>query len=232
MGAFFYFAGMKKAYFTEDFLQFFIDLAPNNNKDWFDLNRKRYLESVKKPFEVFVGDLIEELKKNKEVNDDLRPSDCIFRINRDIRFSKDKTPYKLNVSASITKGGKKTMDQPGLYIELGPEYLGIYTGVYMPDKNQLLNIRNFIAGHLKAFDKIVNDKAFVKTFGNIQGEKSKILPSELKAAAEKQSLIYNKQFYVMHRTEPDVILDKNLLDYCIKNYKNAGQLNEFLFKAL
>jgi uncharacterized protein (TIGR02453 family) len=232
MGAFFYFAGMKNACFTDDFLQFFMDLAPNNNKDWFDLNRKRYLESVKKPFEDFVAELIAELKKSKEVNEDLRPSDCIFRINRDIRFSKDKTPYKLNVSASITKGGKKNMDYPGLYIELGPEYLGIYTGLYMPDKNQLLNIRNYIAKHLKPFDNIIKEKAFVNTYGGIQGEKSKILPSELKTAAEKQSLIYNKQFYVMHRAEPEIILDKQLLSYCLKQYRNASKLNDFIFKAL
>ena len=88
-------------YFSSDYLEFFKELAPNNNKDWFDKNRKRYIDSVKEPFKKFVTDLIQEISK---VDDEVQieAKDAIFRINRDIRFSKDKTPYKLNNSAIIS----------------------------------------------------------------------------------------------------------------------------------
>ena len=88
-------------HFTPDFLNFFMELAPNNNKDWFDNNRDRYKKSVKEPFENFVEKLIKEMKKSEEIMDG-RPSDFIFRINKDIRFSKDKSPYKLPRKATST----------------------------------------------------------------------------------------------------------------------------------
>src|SRR5690606_4197407 len=94
------------AYFTSDFIEFFKELAANNNKEWFDENRERYQKNVKIPFEKFVAALMAELKKDDpELTGD--PKKAIFRINRDIRFAKDKTPYKLNRSAAISKYGKK-----------------------------------------------------------------------------------------------------------------------------
>ena len=84
------------------------------------------------------------------------------------------------MSALIVKGGRKQMHDPGLYIEVGPEFLNIYTGFYMPEKDQLLKIREKIASDPKTFDKIINAKAFKESFGEVRGEKSKILPKELK----------------------------------------------------
>ena len=94
------------AYFDTDYLEFFKELAGNNHKEWFDIHRKRYEQSVKIPMQVFVKDLILALKRiDKEIQ--IEPKDAIFRINRDIRFSKDKSPYKLQSSAIISKYGKK-----------------------------------------------------------------------------------------------------------------------------
>ena len=131
-------------YFTKKFTQFFIDLAPNNNKEWFDVNRKRYEIDVKKPFEIFISDLLE---RAKEVDTTIMISykEAIFRINKDVRFSKDKEPYKLNRSAIISSVGTKDKSIPGLYLEITPEEVGIYGGLYMPDKNQLHRVREEIA---------------------------------------------------------------------------------------
>ena len=119
-------------YFSSDYLQFFKDLAPNNNKEWFDINRKRYEEVVREPFKVFITDLIDELSKDdSEIQ--ITQKEAIFRINRDVRFAKDKTPYKMSNSAIISKGGRKDKSYPGVYIELGPEKLGVYGGVFGPD---------------------------------------------------------------------------------------------------
>jgi hypothetical protein len=108
--------------FTTDFNAFFMDLAKNNNKEWFDANRKRYESSVKKPFHAFVGEAIQRIGKlDRTVA--IEPKEAIFRINRDIRFSKDKTPYKLSCSAIISPAGRKDHAVPGLY-RLYVEYCG------------------------------------------------------------------------------------------------------------
>ena len=93
--------------FTKDYLDFFIELAGNNNKDWFDINRKRYEQSVKKPFYAFVQRLIDHFALSYPAFKELTASECVFRINRDIRFSKDKSPYKMMCSAVIAPNGKK-----------------------------------------------------------------------------------------------------------------------------
>lgn len=220
-------------YFTPAFSQFFKDLASNNNREWFEANKSKFQSDVKKPFEVFVADLIESMKKKKyDLNDDLSVSDCVFRIYRDVRFSKDKTPYKVNVSALITKGGKKHMDTPGLYIELNANGGNIYTGVYQPDKEQLISIRELIASDGKSLDKIIQNKKFVDTYAEVQGEKAKKLSPELKEAAEKFPLIYNKQYYLRHSFPAKLLSSDDLLKYCLDTFAVAGPFNQYLFKAL
>jgi uncharacterized protein (TIGR02453 family) len=218
-------------YFSKAYLEFFMDLAANNNKEWFDKNRQRYTKDVKQPFENFTEALIEKLKPIDDLGD-MKTSECIFRINKDIRFSKDKTPYKTQMSAAISKGGKKDMVTPGLYVELGPEHLAIYTGMYMPDKDILLKVRTKIASNLKKFDSIISDAEFKKTFGKVQGDRSKILPPELKEKAKEQELIFNKQFYLTHSHDPEIILQDKLIPHILKSYKAASAFNSFLMSAI
>ena len=156
------------AYFTPDFLQFFKELAANNNKDWFNENKKRYEREVKKAFELFITDMISRLAKDDKAIQ-IQAKDAIFRIYRDIRFSKDKTPYKIQASAIITPGGRKDMLTPGLYIELTPEHARAYSGVYMPDKESLYRIRTYISTHGDELRKLLRDKDFVNRFGEIRG---------------------------------------------------------------
>ena len=163
---------------------------------------------------------------------DGRPSDFIFRINKDIRFSKDKSPYKLQMSAAISKGGKKDMVNIGVYFELGPEHLGVYTGVYMPDKEQIDRIRRHIAKNGKRLETILNEKHFKATFGKVKGEKAKLLPPDLKLVATQQPLIFNKQFYLQHTAEPEIIVEKDVLKYIAENYKHAKAFNEFIKEVL
>ncbi len=218
-------------HFNKGFLEFFIELAANNNKEWFDRNKPRYVKDVKQPFEAFTTDLIERMKKVDDIGNP-KASECIFRINKDIRFSKDKTPYKTQMSAAVSKGGKKDMVTPGLYVELGPEHLGIYTGMYMPEKDLLNSVRSRIASNMKKFEGIITASDFKKTYGDVKGEKSKILPPELKEKAKVQPVIFNKQFYLMHTHDPEIILSDKLLDYIMKCYKVAEPFNTFLKSAI
>jgi uncharacterized protein (TIGR02453 family) len=220
-----------KAHISEEFFSFFKKLAANNNKDWFDSNKKWYESAVKQPFENLVAELLSEMAKLDKSYANVQPKDCIFRINRDVRFSADKRPYKLNRSALISSGGKKDMHSKGFYLELGPEECGIYAGVYMAEKPHLNAIRSLIAANGKAFRDIISDKNFVSNFGEIQGEAQKRLDPEFKAAAEKEPLIFNKQFYVKHVfSEKEATSDK-LVSHLIKVAKASEPLQNFLEKA-
>ncbi len=215
------------AWFTDDFNRFFKELAKNNNKDWFDANRKRYEKTVKEPFSGFVLEMIKRIHAvDKAVH--IEPKDAIFRINRDIRFSKDKTPYKLNSSAIISSSGRKDHGTPGIYFELGPEHVAIYGGRYQPEPEDLRMIREHIAGNLKKFKTLREDKTFVKLFGTIQGERNKVLPAELRAAAEKEPLLYNKQFYWTSQHPAKLVTDPTLADVLMEHYQAMRPLNAFL----
>lgn len=216
-------------YFTEDYLEFFKELAANNHKEWFDLNRGRYEQHVKQPMERFVSDLIREIYKGeKAIN--LRPSDCIFRINRDIRFAKDKSPYKLQRSALISREGKKLNSAGGFYVELGPEMLAMGGGAYQPDKEMLLEIREALAEKPKAFMKLVNEKNFAKLWGELQGERNKVLPKEFKEVAQDCPYIANKQLYYWAELDPSIITSDKLMKTVMKYYEAATPLRKFFEK--
>lgn len=219
------------AWFTADFNQFFKDLARNNNKEWFDANRKRYEASVKKPFEAFTAAVIDQVAKHDKAVA-ITPKEAIFRINKDIRFSKDKTPYKLNTSAIVSPAGRKDHVSPGIYYELGPESVKIYGGVYMPDKEQLERIRLAIMNDTKGFRKVISTPAFSKLFGAVQGEANKVLPAEFKEAAKKEPLIANKQFYVAAELRASLVTDAKLMEVFMEHYKALLPYNNWLAKAL
>lgn len=218
---------MQKTYFNDGFRHFFMDLAAHNNKNWFDANKARYITDVKAPFEAFVEHLIGKLRDREKLGD-LRAADCIFRINKDVRFSKDKTPYKLMATALIARGGRKNMKEAGLYIELGPEFVHVYTGFYMPEKEQLLALRKTVAAHPGKLDKILAAGDFKRYFGEVKGEKSKILPAELKAMAGAHPLVFNKQFYLQHSTDAAIITTPDFADYVLNVYKAASEFNAFM----
>ena len=219
------------AYFTQAYHSFFKELAANNHRDWFHANKKRYEADVKKPFDRFVGEVIEALKAEGEAIE-IQPKDAIFRINRDIRFSKDKSPYKLNRSAIISKYGRKDKSYPGLYMDFGPEKLWIGGGAYFLDKEQLYDVRDHMLKHPKKFKNAIGDKDFIDTYGEIQGEKNKIVPKEFKAISEDLPEIMNKQFYFMSEHAPSDLLKDDLLDKVMQCWKASRKMDRFLQEAL
>ena len=219
-------------YFEKDFLNFFKELAANNNKDWFDENRKRYETVVREPFKVFVADVIAEIHKI-DPSISIEPKDAIFRINRDIRFSKDKTPYKLHVGAVVSQFGKKDKTNPGIYFELGPEHLGIFAGAWGPDKIQLEKIRRHIGANLSKFKKLTTSPSFLEYFPDgIKGDKNKRLPKDILEIAQKQELVFNKQFYYQAFLNPSEIIKANLLDTIIEHYNRVVPLNDFFREGM
>lgn len=218
-------------HFSPDFAQFFKDLAAHNDRDWFHANKKRYELSVKKPFEAFVQELIDLLRTvDKEV--DIAPKDAIFRIHRDTRFSADKTPYKLNASAIISAGGKADHLRPGMYVELGPEKLAVYGGIYMPDKDQLAAIRSHIAAHMRKFDALLDHTDFKRVYGTVHGERNKVLPKELKDAATRQPLLFNKSFYFYAHLPAEDLARPDLARTMFDMHLAGRPMADFLYQPL
>ena len=222
---------MQKTYFTRDFLDFFKELAANNHKEWFDDNRKRYEKNVKDPFKHFVSDLIHEISKD-DPRIDIEAKDAIFRINRDIRFSKDKTPYKLDRSAIISAAGRKDHSIPGFYLSLGPANTYLGGGAYFLKPEQLQKLRSHISRNNREFEKLINQDAFTAHFDGIKGEKNKRLPKEFTEAAEKQPLLYNKQFYYMAECPAKWAVADDLMDRCLEYYRASFPIQNFLFEAV
>ena len=216
---------------TEAFYEFFIELSANNQKSWFDENRARYEREVKALFLTFVESVLVKMAAVDGRFSGMEAKQCIFRINKDIRFSKDKTPYKLHCAAAIQIGGRKEMGAGGLYIQLGPEECGLYSGVYMPEKDELMRIRGLIAGDLEGFNRVITDKAFVKYFGTVRGEKNKRIDADWVMAAAEQSLLYNKQFYIQHAMDAEDTLRSNFDDYVVEVWKASKGFNAFLQKG-
>ena len=218
-------------YFTKDFLSFFRELAKNNNKEWFDANRKRYEQTVKEPFSQFVGDVIRQVQKvDPEVK--IKPADAITRINKDIRFSKDKTPYNTHVGAVISPAGRKDKSVPGLYIQLSADKVTLFGGAYVLEPPQLKKVREKIMANPQAFAKLYSDKTFRTHFGDIKGEQSKRLEPALAKAAEKEPLVANKQFYFTTELKPALLTDAELADTILAHYRAARDINKFLQNAL
>ncbi|MBL7809320.1 MAG: DUF2461 domain-containing protein [Saprospiraceae bacterium] len=216
---------------SPDLLQFLYELSQNNNRDWFEKNKKRYEATVKKPFEQFVATLITRLQ-TIEPGFQIQPKDCIHRIYRDTRFSADKTPYKTHVSAVFTTKGKQTMMEPGYYFHLEFGNLMLGGGAYFLEKDPLYKVRKTIAQDLDAFREVVQDPAFVQHFGGIQGEKNKVLPPEFKELARQEPLLANKQFYFMAEQDPEICLRSDFADYVFDYFTAGKRLNDYFRKAL
>lgn len=216
---------------TKEFNTFFKELSRNNHKEWFDENRKRYEQSVKNPFLGLVAEVIAEMKKlDKDLV--MEPKDAVFRINRDIRFSNDKSPYKLHMAAHVGKGGKKDTQIPGIYFQVSPEAVMIGTGIYQPEKELVEKIRYHIAANLTRFEQIINDKKFTAYFSGIEGEKNKKLPADLKEAAEKQPIIYHKQFYCWKEYYGEKeALRKDLAPFIVAHFSACKKLVDFFAEA-
>jgi len=219
------FGAMK--FFKPDFIDFFKELAANNHKDWFDLNRKRYEQSVKKPFAAFTQYMIDVIAKENSDFNDLLAKDCIFRINRDIRFSNDKTPYKTMSSAVIATGGKKSTAINGIYFEFSAEHVRVYGGIYEINKEDLLTLRHGIADNLDAFKSCYQHPDFVEFFGDIKGDKNKVLPAALKTVAAAEPLLLNKQFYFYATFPSETVLREDLDTLLLKAYHVGKPLEDF-----
>ena len=214
-------------------LAFLNNLKKHNTKEWFDTNRKVY-ESAKADFAALVDQLIREFGKKDTSIASLQAKECIFRINRDVRFSKDKSPYKTNMGASFSKGGKKSM-LAGYYVHLEPGKSFAGGGIYMPDAGAIKKIRQEIDYCFSDFSKILHNKKFATQYGDLDKGKELSLSREPKGYEKDNPAIDYlklKSWIAMTPLTDEDLTDKNLSKKIISAFEALQPMIEFLNRAV
>lgn len=214
---------------TKEYISFFEELAANNNKEWFQENRDRYENHVKQPFTDLVIELIAELKQIDPGIQD-HSKNVIFRINRDVRFSKDKSPYKLNRTASFTSGGKKT-EYPAFYLDINATQISIGGGLYMMRPEILKKVRTELTLEPDVLPSLLAAKNFKKFYPELLGEKGKRLPPELKDY-DDTPYVFNKQFYFMKSYPVKEYLNKDIVPFIMEHFKAASPVIDFFNRVI
>lgn len=212
-------------------ISFLKKLKNNNNKEWFDKNKDQFLEA-KAEFEEFVQKLIQALAKfDKEIDPNLAAKDCVFRIYKDVRFSKDKTPYKTNFGASINPGGKKSL-KAGYYFHIQPGNVFIAGGNYMPQPDQLNAIRQEIDYNGDKLERILKSKAYQSYFNGLDEEdKLKTVPKGYDKEHKYIELLKLKSFIAFAEIDEKKVQAKDFFTYAVNGYKAMLPLNQFLREA-
>ena len=210
--------------------KFLKDLKSNNNKEWFDKHKETYL-LIKKDFEDFIEELIAGISSfDKEVVS-LDPKKAIFRIYRDVRFSKDKIPYKIHIGAYISPAGSKS-PKAGYYFHLEPGNKSMVAGgMWMPEPAILNAIRQDIDYDPKDLLKIIQGKNFKKFFGQIEGEKLSRPPKGFDSDHPQIELLKHKSFNVMYSFSDDEVNAPAFKKKLLKIYKEMKPLNDFLNRS-
>lgn len=214
-------------------IQFLKDLKKNNNKEWFDKNRSKY-ENAKANYEGLAEEVIKRLGKTDGTIAHLTPKECMFRINRDVRFSKDKSPYKTNMGFYISKGGKKS-NYGGYYFHLQPGGCFIAGGLWMPSAPDLKKVRQEIDYNWDEFRKIVEGKKFKSVFGGLSTDSEYVLSRPPKGYEVDNPAIEYLKFKSLIATvkiDDKELLGKDLAKKIVENFVLVKPLVDFCNQAL
>jgi uncharacterized protein (TIGR02453 family) len=189
--------------FPRSGIDFLRKLKKNNNREWFHKHKEEYEENVKFPMQCLIATVREKMH-DAAPDFDFNPKKSIFRIHRDVRFSKNKAPYKTNIAAAFDMRGKKSpTETPGLYVGIEPGSLFIGGGLYIPMGEQLKAIRKSIVEKPQEFLAVINDKKFKKQFGGIMGERLSRPPLGFPKDHAMIEHLKHKQFFVGVESEDE-----------------------------
>jgi uncharacterized protein (TIGR02453 family) len=210
-------------------LDFLSDLKQHNDREWFAKNRKRY-EETRTNFESFGQTVIDKISEFDSILKGLEIKSCTYRINRDIRFSNDKTIYKTHFGAFVVRGGKNNGDRfAGYYIHVEPGNNSMIAGgAYMPPMPWLNAIREKIDEQGDLFLKIINNREFMNFFGKIEGEKLKSAPKGYSKDHPYIEILKLKSFLASKMISDKEILRKEYFDFIVNACKVMKPLNDFL----
>ncbi len=207
-------------------LDFLSDLRAHNERTWFEQHRDAY-ERARQEFEAFVAELITGLGRVENLGG-LDPKDCIMRIYRDVRFSKDKSPYKTGMGASIAPGGKKSSRLP-YHLHVEPHGHSMMAGgLYMPTPAQLNRFREAIDRDAAPFKSIVNTPEFKRAFGSVGGETVKTAPQGYTRDHPEIDLLRLKQVVVMHPLTDEAVLSAEAATHIVQMFKTMKPFIDYL----
>ena len=216
-----------------DTLQFLLALKTNNNKAWFDINRPRF-ENAKQDLLQLVNSIIKRLGKKDADIAILTAKDCVFRQNRDVRFSKDKSPYKINMGIDLKRGGKKS-NNAGYYFHLEPgnnSFAG--GGLWMPEAPHLAKVRQEIDYCWDEFQKMILKKSFRDSFGDLN-TKEHTLSREPKGYEKDNPAIKYlklKSFVALQPLIDSELTSKDLLNKLMARFESIQPLIQFLNRSI
>jgi len=217
-------------YFTEDYVQFFGNLTLNNNKEWFDLHRHKYEKHVREPFKVFATDLLNGMKKiDKDI--EVEGTKAMVRINKDVRFSRDESPYRNYMGVGFGIDKNDTITWPGYFISVGAvNGVEVRGGMYMPGTKIKNVIQKSMADNPEEFMKIVKSNKFKKHWDGVNGEHNKRVPKDWEKALESNPYILNKTWTYGKEYPVDLALTDDLLPTILADYKASMEFQNYFKK--
>lgn len=222
--------------FNRDFFKFFRDIAKNNNRDWFEANKTRYKEVVVAPLSDFISALAPKLAKvSPRFRADPRPNGgSMFRIHRDVRFSKDKSPYKTHGSAQFRHVRGSDAHAPGFYLHLAPGEVLFGGGIWMADPPTLAKIRTAIADNPKEWMKAKASKPITATFGDLRdhGDSLSRPPKGFDADHPMIEDLKRKSFFLMRDSSEAEAASPAFVGEVAKTFAAAAPFMRFLCEAV
>ena len=215
-------------------IKFLKDLKKNNNKPWFEKNRKVY-ENAKADFAAFIQQVIDVYGRTDDSIKNLLAKDCMFRINRDVRFSKDKSPYKSNFGASINKGGKKAWNFAGYYFQVQPGRNFAGGGIWMPEPDELKKVRQEIDYNFTDFKKIIGAKKFKSVYGDLDRSAEFLLsrvPKGYEPGNPAAEYLKLKSFVAISFFSDADLTSKNLVKKTVAAFEALQPVIEFINNAM
>ena len=218
---------------SKESLQFLDDLKTNNNRDWFQNNKKRY-EIFKKDYHQFIQDFLNLMKPNDAALTLLEVKNCAFRINRDIRFSKDKSPYKTHLGVWMNTNFGNS-NGPGYYIHIEKGKSFIAGGLYSPEADELKKIRKEIAFFYDDLEAIVDEKSFKSVYGNLDKNESNSLKNAPKGYEKDHPAIEFlklKSFVAVYKFDDSELQKEHFIEDACKKLLLLKPFLEFLNRGL
>ncbi len=220
--------------FTPSFLQFFTELSANNDRDWFNANKDRFKKDVQQPLVSFIEAMAPELMNVSPyfVADSRLNGGSIFRIYRDTRFSKDKTPYKTHAAAQFRHQYYKNVHTPGFYVHFGTDRLVCGGGIWMPEPPALLKIRERIRDKPDRWQQVLDDKKLKKVHGGVAGDGLTRPPKGFATEDPHIEDLKRKSYFAMAEFAPEEAMEKDLVGKVAASFQAAGPLVSFLCDAM
>lgn len=211
-------------------LPFLTDLSKNNTREWFQDNKTRY-HLAKDEFEEFISRLLPKLALIDKGLAGLEASQCVFRIYRDVRFSNDKSPYKTNMGAAMTKGGRKS-PYATYYFHVEPGNIFAGGGIWMPEAPVLKAMRQEVYYNIAEFKEILNAPSFRKYFDGISGDKLKRPPRDFPSDLPDVDLLMYKSYVTATQLEAVTLDSPEFTEHLLDVYRAMYPFNSFINRAL